>query len=662
MKWQNDDFRRAVDALRASGSVTIAARRCGVSPAAMKDAFRRAGKLNPGSYTKRIVNRKLPGDFVQELETEHRAKVSKRTLTYVVVSDVHVPFQDKPANAAICALLKDVRPDGLIVNGDFLDLIEVSTHAAGSVAQLEGQRISTTFREGNKLLDSYQAAAGKQCLDNHFVEGNHECLSDDTEALTKRGWLPYTEISTEDEVLSFDTKTQEAVWKKVLAVKEYDFEGKMANLVSNRLDFLLTPNHRVLLQDVQSRRWDFIPVSDIPNTSTRLAVPISGKNSRPDFPGVSLAELRLFGWILTDGWLVNGSTFGISQRVSKANQVRKALDEAGVPYHEKTRHRDITEIAGKTLKKKCEGEVSFSISVNYGRTYINKLNGVKEIPAWMHNLSQAQFNALLEGMLGGNGTKIKGGAAWVYYCSNENRGKDLQALAVQNGWACSMSEYRPGHFRVNLVPSKLTTQLCSSLGARAQDTHFIPTPYTGKVWCLSVADLENFCIRRNGKVCFTGNSRLSRWMQSGDNAVWLGDEATSISQRLHLDDRSFVYHPNYPEGYVKLGHLIVTHGKWCGKYAAAVHLDRYRHSVLIGHVHTPQAFYGSGFEKQQAGFSTGHLADESSPALAYAPKPNAWRKGAAVVHVDPNGSYHVQLVNFVDGSFYFGGKRYGGSK
>jgi predicted phosphodiesterase len=153
--------------------------------------------------------------------------------------------------------------------------------------------------------------------------------------------------------------------------------------------------------------------------------------------------------------------------------------------------------------------------------------------------------------------------------------------------------------------------------------------------------------------------RLARWLATGDNAVWIGDEATDIGLRLGLAARGFQYHKGYPEAHIRLGHLVVTHGRWTSKYAAATHLDRYRKSVLVGHCHTPGVHYGPGLDNQQVGIVTGHLADINSEAMKYAPVPNSWRQGFAVVALEPNGLFHVQPVNFVEGCFYFGGKKYG---
>jgi len=153
--------------------------------------------------------------------------------------------------------------------------------------------------------------------------------------------------------------------------------------------------------------------------------------------------------------------------------------------------------------------------------------------------------------------------------------------------------------------------------------------------------------------------RLRRWMTTGDNAVWLGDESTDIGKRLRFAERGFVYHAGYPKASVKLGHLLVTHGRWCNKYAAATHLDRYGHAILVNHVHSPQMHYGSALDKQKAAWVNGHLADIDSPAMSYAPAPNPWCLGFSVVYVEPNKTFHVTPVQFADGAFYFGGRRYG---
>lgn len=156
-------------------------------------------------------------------------------------------------------------------------------------------------------------------------------------------------------------------------------------------------------------------------------------------------------------------------------------------------------------------------------------------------------------------------------------------------------------------------------------------------------------------------ARIDRWLEQGDHAVFAGEGSFSIAERLRFSRRGVQHLPGYPDAHTTLGKLLVTHGTLTGKYAAARHLDKYRASVLFGHTHTPGVFYASGLVRSAA-YNNGHLADVTSPAMSYAPTPNAWTQGFAVVHVRPSGEFQVQLINLWHGVFHVGDKQYGGAR
>lgn len=156
--------------------------------------------------------------------------------------------------------------------------------------------------------------------------------------------------------------------------------------------------------------------------------------------------------------------------------------------------------------------------------------------------------------------------------------------------------------------------------------------------------------------------RLARWVKAGDNAVWLGDEGTSIAHRLGLKDRGFTYVEGYPEAKVYLGKLAITHGIWTNKFHANAHLDRFKHSVMYGHTHVPQMHYGSSLKNKVAAYGLGHMADPKSPAMSYAPTPNAWCQGFGVVYVRKSGEFNVQQIQLWDGTFFYGNRQYGRRK
>ena len=94
--------------------------------------------------------------------------------TWVVLSDVHVPYENKPFVDAACELIADIKPHGLILNGDIINFDEISRHNAGSVALLEGKRFAQSITATNKFLDKVDAAAGVRCKEKYWHDGNHE--------------------------------------------------------------------------------------------------------------------------------------------------------------------------------------------------------------------------------------------------------------------------------------------------------------------------------------------------------------------------------------------------------------------------------------------------------------------------------------------------------
>lgn len=100
--------------------------------------------------------------------------MKSRPKRYLVSSDWHVPYHDRNHVRALLEFTRDVKPDGFVLAGDFLDFIEVSRHNAGSVALMEGKRLHRSFDAGNEVLDQIDAAAGTQCKEKYFLGGNHE--------------------------------------------------------------------------------------------------------------------------------------------------------------------------------------------------------------------------------------------------------------------------------------------------------------------------------------------------------------------------------------------------------------------------------------------------------------------------------------------------------
>jgi predicted phosphodiesterase len=102
---------------------------------------------------------------------ERKGPLTNRTF---VISDAHVPFHRKPLLEKVCRAIRDTKPDGLVLAGDFLDLYSMSTHVAGSLYHLKDITLGKEYEAGNTVLDKLDKALGKRKVEKHYIFGNHE--------------------------------------------------------------------------------------------------------------------------------------------------------------------------------------------------------------------------------------------------------------------------------------------------------------------------------------------------------------------------------------------------------------------------------------------------------------------------------------------------------
>lgn len=353
------------------------------------------------------------------------------------------------------------------------------------------------------------------------VIGNHECLSEDTEVLTNRGWKNYKELKKDDRVLSMK-KDKSNEWVDINKIHEYDFDGELNRVFSSRVDMLITDNHKLLFKYTNSN-LRLKELQKFKDTHTRIHIPISSNNTNKEYP-ISDEEIKIIAWIFTDGYYkhTTHNKVNIYQSGEKHKIIKNILDKLGWSYLLRKRNRNITHICGKKIKS-IKPSYEFDIHSPYTNE-VEKLFGdtKKVIPKWADKLSKRQFDIFLEHLILGDGSVHKSSkTSRMFYVHKTEHVNRLQALLSQNGYASTVSEYRKNQYRINICP-RIFTQLST------QDTlykHITKEKYKGKVWCLSVKN-ENFLVRRNGKVFFTGNSRAY---------VTLGiDIAEFIAQKLEV--------------------------------------------------------------------------------------------------------------------------------
>jgi hypothetical protein len=74
------------------------------------------------------------------------------------------------------------------------------------------------------------------------------CVDEQTEILTRRGWITHHSLEAGDMVLSLDPGTREILWEPVISVHRLEHDGPLVRWESQKMDALTTPNHRWLVE------------------------------------------------------------------------------------------------------------------------------------------------------------------------------------------------------------------------------------------------------------------------------------------------------------------------------------------------------------------------------------------------------------------------------
>lgn len=91
------------------------------------------------------------------------------TETAFIFGDTHGIYYDPKCWSIILKLIKDIKPDKIYINGDFIDFYGISKFDKDPNREDDLQE---EIDQANKLLDQLAVVAGDAQM--HFIEGNHE--------------------------------------------------------------------------------------------------------------------------------------------------------------------------------------------------------------------------------------------------------------------------------------------------------------------------------------------------------------------------------------------------------------------------------------------------------------------------------------------------------
>ncbi len=83
------------------------------------------------------------------------------------------------------------------------------------------------------------------------------CHSFDTEVLTRHGWKLFKNLTNDDQLGSIDPKTKSLIFEHPTKLISYHYEGKMIVGNHHSIDFMVTPDHKMLISEYHPKNKTF---------------------------------------------------------------------------------------------------------------------------------------------------------------------------------------------------------------------------------------------------------------------------------------------------------------------------------------------------------------------------------------------------------------------
>lgn len=391
-----------------------------------------------------------------------------------------------------------------------------------------------------------------------------QCLDTETECLTAEGWKRFDELSLDTRVACYDAETKTIVYNQPSKVTVQDYSGTMYRWEGDRVDALMTPNHRVhvrrpttkaaggeLVEKVMPYRgsqrvqlcrigrknlnekvWCVKRVEELAAKTTYgilggakaacdapTAVAIEhfeGWRQREQLEDYSIAAevwLRFLGYYLSEGCIhkrsdpayKDGREIDITQK-KHVDSFRQGIEST--PF----RWKDHVSQNGCTHWRTADKGLVAHLTEHCGTNSFNK-----RVPNYVKAWPAEQLEVLLLALLEGDGSALRYSehgrgkpanheTSWSsqYYTSSRQLADDVQELAVKCGCTASITE-KMDQREEFLGRPRYTVNISSRAILDVTPDMRSEVQYSGKVWCVTVPT-GLFVVRRNGKAHVTGNS------------------------------------------------------------------------------------------------------------------------------------------------------------
>lgn len=359
------------------------------------------------------------------------------------------------------------------------------------------------------------------------------CYDSETEVLTRRGWVSFPNITMNDEFASLDVNTEKVVFQKPAEVVEFIHDGPMHYYRTNRIDLLVTPNHKMLVASLGRNpkgHWK-LTRSDEVKKSIRMTKTSSGllENRYEPFvlKGVQkgkghghyeqMPDLKIDPetWAAFLGiWLAEG-------HASKTPGKRGGFStHVAITHFDQSNIKEMFEMMNVYFRVKLHPP-SGRLRVNDPRLYAHLSQfgqaGTKYVPDYVKNWHPNLLKILLDWYARGDGD-----SEGRIYTASKKLADDIQEIAMYAGYAADISVFPPEDGMINgrILHANYPQYVIRLLKAQTKPEVYsrrrsIPVKHIidsekwakGRVYCVELHKHHTLYVRRNGKAVWCGNTR-----------------------------------------------------------------------------------------------------------------------------------------------------------
>lgn len=350
---------------------------------------------------------------------------------------------------------------------------------------------------GIREIDAMVRGVGRGEL--MFVTGRPHCFDPQTQILTERGWLGPDEIEVGDRTWGVDPRSGESCWGVVLDVIDKHHGGEMLSMEGGTFSSLTTPGHRWFVSSqhavANGDRALKLKLSRDLNTSDYIPAARSAADGTGELTN---DEVRLLGWVSTDGWLhQHGHGVSICQSTSanpdKCELIEKVLANVGI-------HPNVQD------RPERGNQRVWSFAGDRGRWVREMLPNKRITPKLLAMLTQEQRLTLIEVLRLADGYMATETCERLVTSHPEVRDA-YSLLLAQAGAAYTLVERQRDHefrgYSCDSLMYEFTLGIRKYNRVARQRSEWVP--YSGRVWCVHTT-LGSVFVKRGKSTYYSGQS------------------------------------------------------------------------------------------------------------------------------------------------------------